>query len=382
MIWFLIVVALVLAVASLRGDGERERYVRERLRVPAGRDWPRALVIVPVKGGDEGLELNLRALAGLDYPAYELIVVARAQADVPPIAMPTKARLMLAGEGDAGTGEKINNLLAAVRAAPPDCEVLAFADSDGRVSPGWLKALVAGLDEPEAGAATGYRWHVPEPVDAASILRSVWNAVIAGGFGPGGNRFVWGGAMAIRREVFDRARVAEYWKDAISDDYRLSQAVRDAGLRIVYAPGATVAACDHTSLKELFGWIRRQMMITRFYAPGLWRVALVAHLIYCGAMVAALMAGGAVALSCLALQLTVGMWKGARRARLARLSLPGYEHWFRRYGWLHTVLVPVGTWLWLYSCIAAAVSDTIEWRGYRYRLRRLPGLRPRLPRVY
>ena len=34
-------------------------------------------MIVPVKGQDEGLRENLAALAALDYPDYELIVVAR-----------------------------------------------------------------------------------------------------------------------------------------------------------------------------------------------------------------------------------------------------------------------------------------------------------------
>ena len=42
-----------------------------------------ATVIVPVKGEDAGLAENLEALAELDYPDYELFVVARAEEDIP-----------------------------------------------------------------------------------------------------------------------------------------------------------------------------------------------------------------------------------------------------------------------------------------------------------
>ena len=47
----------------------------------------------------------------------------------------------------------MRNLLAAVRATRKRTEVFAFADSDGRVTRGWLRALVTPLAEPGVGAA-------------------------------------------------------------------------------------------------------------------------------------------------------------------------------------------------------------------------------------
>lgn len=373
MLWLLIVPAVLLSLASLRGEKARKAYVRNALeRQPAAN--PPVTVIVPVKGFEQGLAENLTSLAALDYPDYELIVAARSASDVPKDVVPAVARLVLAGSGDRETGEKINNLLAAIAAARPESEVFAFSDSDGRVQPGWLKALVAALEGERAGAATGYRWHVPEPADFWSLVRSVWNAVIAGEMGPGDNRFAWGGAMAIRRETFYKLHVPVWWKGAVSDDYRLSQAVHAAGLRVVYAPGALAACTGHTGLGELLEWIRRQMMITRFYAPRLWWMALIAHLVYCGAMVAAVLEGSPAALAALALQLVIGMGKSASRVRRARLALPEYQSWFRRHAWAHAALTPLATWLWLYACVAAGVSRTIRWRGYTYRLRRLGDL--------
>lgn len=375
LLWLVIVLAVGLSLLSLRGERARTEYYEQSLGGQKAGPTPKATVIVPVKGMDEGLRENLASLAELDYPDYELIVVAKSEADLPRTALPSRARVVLAGPGDTATGEKINNLLAAIAAMHPDSEVLVFADSDGRVGKQWLRALTAHLGEPGVGAVTGYRWHLPERVTLAGMLRSVWNAVIAGGMGPGKNNFVWGGATAIRREMFRSLRIAEWWKGAISDDYRLSQAVRAAGLRIAFAPGALVASTDSTGLAEFLSWSRRQMMITRFYAPGLWKLALFAHVVYCVAMAAALwfaMSGSIPASAALAIQLGIGWWKGHRRIVLARLAMPQYRNWLERFGALHVLLVPVGTWLWLWSSAAAGVSDTIEWRGYRLRLRTLP----------
>jgi GT2 family glycosyltransferase len=221
------------------------------------------------------------------------------------------------------------------------------------------------------GAATGYRWYLPDPPDFWSLMRSVWNAVIGGGLGPGDNAFAWGGAMAMRRDVFHSARVLEYWKGAVSDDYALSDAVHAAGLTIAYAPGALVASLDHTGAREFLGWIRRQMIITRVYRPRLWWVGLAAHLIYCAAMVACILVaiqGGLLGEYALIAQWGLGMLKGTNRATLARAAFPEYASWFKRYGWVHTWWVPLATWIWLYAFLASATTNTFLWRGNRYRL--------------
>ena len=362
-----------MALASLRGDRARAHYVKEALESePPPEAIEAATVIVPVKGHDEGLKENLAALAALDYPDYELIVVARAEGDVPEGAVPARARVVLAGEGDADTGEKINNLLAAVHAARAESRILAFADSDGKVQPGWLKALAGGLALEGVGAATGYRWHLPAPPGFWALMRGVWNSVIAGNFGPGDNAFAWGGAMAIRRETFQRARVREFWRGAISDDFKLSEAVHRAGLKIVFAPGALVVSSDGTTAREFLSWIERQMIITRVYHPKLWWMALGGHIVYCGAMAASVWVAAAgqtlVGEYALVTLLGLGMLKGTNRASIAKAALPEYKTWFDRHGWVMTWWVPLGTWVWLYGLLASARTNVIQWRGNRYRI--------------
>jgi len=374
--WFFAGPALALAFFSLRGERKRAAYVAGQLAEapPPDRDkdLPPATVIVPVKDGDPGLRENLAALAAQDYPDYELIVAAHCAADIPAGVLPARVRVVLAHAEEPGTGGKVLNLRTAVRFARRDSLLYAFADSDGRVSRSWLRALASPLADSRVGASTGYRWYAPEPPDFWSLLRSVWDAVIGGTFGPGANAFAWGGSMAIRRETFHAIRVPDFWRDTVSDDYALSDAVRRAGLRIVFAPGAMAVSAGRTSGRQFLAWARRQLTITRVYRPRLWWTALAAHIFYCGGMAAALVAsihGSRGAEWVLLAQISPGMLKGANRATLAKAELPEYKAWFDRHAWVHTLWVPLATWIWLIVLVASAFGNRIEWRGNSYRLK-------------
>jgi hypothetical protein len=370
--WIFAGPAILLAFLSLFGERKRADYVARRL-AQQPRMLPPACVIVPVKGDDEGLRQNLAALASLDYPDYSLIIVAHSALDIPPGVLPPRATIVLAHGGDPHTGEKVQNLVAAVRAAPKRTQVYAFADSDGRVTPRWLRALVAPLEEPDVGASTGYRWFAPEPPTFWSLLRSVWDAAALGRLGPDDADFTWGGATAIRKETFFEIGVLAAWKNTVSDDYALAAAVRRAGLRIAYAPGALVPSPERTSAGRFLAWARRQMIITRVYNPRLWWLALMAHMVYCGGMAASIAAaiqGNRLAEWALIAQLSPGMLKGLNRATLAKAALPEYEAWFKRHTWVHAIWTPLATWVWLVVLAASAFCNTIAWRGNKYELNR------------
>jgi hypothetical protein len=356
----------------LLSERKRAQYVSRRLAEKPSA-LPPATVIVPVKGHDEGLRENLAALASLDYPDYELIVAAHSAADIPPGVLPGRVKVVLAHGADPDTGEKVQNLQAAVRAARKRSEIFAFADSDGRPTHGWLRALVAPLDQPGTGASTGYRWFLPEPANFWSLMSGVWNAVAIDRLYPGNSAFAWGGAMAIRKETFFEARVYAYWKNTVSDDYALTAAIRDAGLAIAFAPGALTPSLERFSCAGFFGWIRRQMTITRVYDQRLWSLGLAAHIFYCAAMAASAIEcirGYFPAVVALAAQLIPGMLKGWNRAALANRALPEYGKWFRRHAWTHVIFNPIATWVWLIALASSAASNSIEWRGRRYRLQR------------
>ncbi len=370
--WFFVAPAILLAFLSLRGERKRAAYVERRLaEKPA--ELPPASVIVPLKGPDEGLRENLAALAALDYPDYELIVCAHSAGDIPPVMLPAHVKVVLVESDDPETGEKVQNLTAAVRAARKHSRILAFADSDGRPTPRWLRALAAPLAEEGVGATTGFRWFTPVPPGFWSLMRGVWDAVSTGVLGPGDSPFAWGGGMAIRKDLFYEARVPEYWKGAVSDDGELARAVHDAGLRIAYAPGALTPCFDGATAGGFFSWARRQLTIIRIYRPGLWWKALAAHFFYCGGMAASVIAsvrGSRLAELALIAQISPGMLKGLNRAVLAKAALPEQEAWFRRHTWVHAFWTPLATWIWLATLVASACGNSIRWRGKRYELKR------------
>ncbi len=377
-LWFVLALAVALAFLSLRGDGAKARFWESAQPAPGG-PWvgasPPVTLIVPVKGPDEGLRENLAALAAQEYPDFELIVCARTASDVPADVLPPTARLVITTVTLAHTSEKIENMLAAVDAARPidaarsESPVFVFADSDARPLSHWLRSLVAVATQPGVGVATGYRWYIPTAGGFWSHMRSAWNSVIAGGYGPGQNQFCWGGAMAIRRELFESLAVRQAWTGQVSDDYILSELVRHAGLRIAFAPGALTPARDHTAMWEFLGWSARQLLLTRIYRPGLWQLACFAHVVYCGAMVCAVVlaySGQPWALAALALQLGIGMWKAARRCVWASRALGEQAG----SPWLHAALSPLVTWVWLYAIGASDAGNILHWRGVRYRLSR------------
>ena len=369
--WFFVGPALLLAMISLRGERRRAAYVERRLS-ETPEHLPPATVIVPVKGEDDGLRENLAALASQDYPDYELVVVAHSADDIPPGVLPAKVHIVLAHGEDPDTGEKVQNLKAAVLAARKRSRIYAFADSDGRVTPQWLRSLAAPLAEQGVGASTGYRWYAPAPPTFWTLMRSGWDAVALSRLGPGNCGFAWGGAMAIRREQFHDLDIRGRWKNTVSDDYALSAGVRGAGLAIAFAPGAMVPCLERISGRKVLGWMRRQMTITRVYNARLWWLGLIAHIFYCGGMAASIVAsvmGSRLAEWALIAQLSPGMLKGLNRATLARAALREYDPWFKRHIWVHAIWVPLATWLWLFVLLSSAFGNTIRWRGRTYKLR-------------
>jgi ceramide glucosyltransferase len=348
--WFFAGPALALAVFALRGERKRARFVADRLVPDPGRILPPASVIVSIEGAEEGLRENLDALASLDYPNYELIVAARTSTDIPPGVLPRRVIVVLVGASQKKTDDRITSRLAGVHAARKRSEILAFADPGGCVSSGWLRALTGPLAEANVAVSTGYRWFLPEPPDFVSLVRSVWYAPIAGLLGPGDNPFAWAGSMAMQKEMFFEMRVPDAWQSSQSDSGALTRAVHGAGLRIAFAPGAMIAYTGSVDMLGFFGCARREMLLARRDVPRLWWAALVSHIFYCGGMAAAIVAslrGSRGAEWVLIVQLGLGMLKGVNRATLAKAELPGRDAWFQRHAWVHSLWIPLGTWLWL-----------------------------------
>lgn len=238
---------------------------------------PPITIIVPCKGLDPGFRDNMRAFLNLQYPNFQLIFVFDSPSDpafeeVRSLCSQferTLCRIMVAGPAQ-GRGQKVHNLLHAVKKVRPEDEIILFGDSDIRPRSDWAKALVINLDDPKIGLTTGFRWYLPVQGGIFSKLRSAWNGGVLAILNPDNAIFAWGGAMACPRHVFERSGIEQIWQRALSDDFTISGAVRSKGYKIRFVPMALSFSFEDCGLRELWRWSHRQIAITRIYNPSLW----------------------------------------------------------------------------------------------------------------
>jgi cellulose synthase/poly-beta-1,6-N-acetylglucosamine synthase-like glycosyltransferase len=381
--YFFTGVVVVLGVLSLRGGFRFARYVRAECGRSKSEFTPFVSVIAPCRGLETGFKENIEALFRQQYPEYEIVFVTD-RADDPAIdliretisesAGAVNARVVIAGAA-VDRGQKVHNLSVAVSVVDPRSEVLVFVDTDARPNANWLRSLVAPLADPSIGAATGYRWFIPERGGFSSQLRSVWNASIASALGQRGDKnFCWGGSTAIRRSTFNQLGLPDNWRGTVSDDFALTSLLHAANLPIHFMPRCLVPSVGDCGSRELLEFTNRQLKITRVYAPHLWRPLLIGSLLFCLVFfggIALVIARALLGLSYLPVLILLvaifllGAAKAFVRFKVVELALNQ-----RLQGLLaHLFLWPLASALYLVNALTAACSRRIKWRGITYELK-------------
>ncbi len=198
----------------------------------------------------------------------------------------------------------------------------------------------------------------------------------------GDSSFAWGGAMAVRREVFQDCQVVDYWTNALSDDFAISRAIHDHSRTIRFQPRCLSFSHEDCRLHELLEWSGRQLSITHIYHPNLWRLAFVSQalnsLTLWGGVAFMLKAlwDTTLASSRLLLPLAgvivsvyvLGCLKGWIRLRAVTLLFPGHSRVLRKYRLAYTFWGPLASLVSLWGFIRSVWSRTIQWRGVRYRM--------------
>jgi len=386
----LIVIALLWSLATVQGiwsliAGIRFlRFVRREVDRPVEAHEPRAAIILPCCGIDDRLADTVQSLARQAYRDYEVIFTFESIDDPAYAAVgrwtarwdELRHRRVVAGRAD-DRSQKIHNLLAALNVVGPDREVLVFLDSDAVPGPNWLRHLVAPLAEQTVGAATGFRWYTTNG-NIASGIRSAWNAASVTFLHEEKLNFCWGGSTAIRRSTFDRLGIAESWRHALSDDYQVTRAVRNAGLLIRFVPQCLIPCLDHTTMRGFLTFARRQLVITRVCAPVIWRagLALACNFILGGTAVAALAAYAwangmqnlmFAALGGWLLILMLGTSKSILRQLAVRRVLAAPSISWKDFCWDVVGVAPIGV-LHLALLLSSARSRRITWRSTVYEM--------------
>ena len=278
--YYIVLAAIVSQLLFLVQAYNNHRYALKKYRK---KRWyrPQTVLIIPCKGLDSAFQENIASFFHQDYENYSLWFVVAEESDPAyaelckikeQLGKDSKAldvKILVAGHGQS-CSQKNHNLLYCVERIGEDVDVLAFADSDICVHKDWLSHLVYPLRKSKYGAASGYRWFVPEKNNIASLALSALNAKIAQLLGNTIFNQAWGGSMAIRTDVFRRIGLDKIWLKVLSDDLSLSRAVKKAGLLVAFVPACLVASYESTTWRQLFEFARRQFLITRVAAKGTW----------------------------------------------------------------------------------------------------------------
>jgi cellulose synthase/poly-beta-1,6-N-acetylglucosamine synthase-like glycosyltransferase len=377
---------LLKGVVSLVDSFRFRKKLVEALKEKYNLYLPTVCVIVPCKGVDSGFEENIRSISNQNYPNFSMVFVTESSDDpahsflesiISKSNKPEMMSLVCAGHSRT-SAQKIHNLLEGLNHVRRDAEVLVFADSDIRVHETWLQNLVAPLQNQNIGATTGYRWYVPLPGNFWSAVRSVWNMTSANLLFSPKYTFAWGGSTAIRKTTFAELQITRKWRNGLSDDMILTNAVKAAEYSIKFVPQSLVASFEKTSFSALLEWSARQLTMIRLYDRRLWKWAAypqwIFSLIFLLGLILisyALLSGSAVPTAAWLMisDLPLGAVINGVRFSSFLKALPHHHAQMRRFWWAYLSLHLVSSAVMSWALLRSRKPKQIMWRGIRYEVR-------------
>jgi ceramide glucosyltransferase len=356
------VYAILAAAATLRRRHERAHPAS------AGRlaAMPAVTVLKPLCGAEPQLYESLRSFCDQTYPSFQIVFGVREPGDA---AVPVVRRLqreypaldleLVIDPADHGSSLKVSNLINMMRHARHDR--LVIADSDVRVSPDYLRHIVAPLADPRVGIVT-CPYHGLARGGAWSRLLAAFvndwfmpSVFVAAALGS--RAFAFGATIAMRRDALVAIGGFEAVADQLADDYRLGELTRARGLRTVLSEVIVDTWLDETSARALIRHELRWLRTIRAVRPG----GYVSSFVTFGLPVAVL--------GCL-----LAAWA---RAALAMLAVAGVARLLLHFGArpklaaaLQLWVLPVNDSLAFVVWCWGFVSRRVHWRQTRYRVAR------------
>jgi ceramide glucosyltransferase len=233
--------ALVTAVAHL--------CVHLRLgRRPSHRPGPLpgVSVLKPLKGVDDQLEANLRSLAEQAYTGRFEIVLGAADVDDPALDVALRVRRafphvnikLVAGREGEGLNPKVRLLEVLSDVAVHD--LILVSDSNVRVTPTYLEALVGEMQDPRVGLVSSVLAGDGEQTIAAGLENLHLNSFVAGAVCGAdilaGHPCVVGKSMLLRRSDLEALGGWALVRDVLGEDYVLGVTFRRAGHHVALSP--------------------------------------------------------------------------------------------------------------------------------------------------
>jgi ceramide glucosyltransferase len=259
----------LLAVYSAR------RFFRTR-RSTVDDFTPRVSILKPVRGLDLASYENFATFCRQDYPDYE-IVFAVADEDDPATdvvrrliaSFPERSIRLLIGAPSLGPSSKVNKLCRLTRDARHD--LLVINDSDIRVTPDYLRAVVAPFRDPRVGAVTCLYvgitdGHLAGDLEAIGIATDFAAGVLVARQLEG-VKFALGATMATTRDRLRDIGGFEALASYCAEDFQLGHRIAALGYVVELAPYVVSSECAAPTLRGYFQHQLRWAISTRHSRP-------------------------------------------------------------------------------------------------------------------
>lgn len=338
---------------------------------------PRLSVFIPCKGIDPHFEKNIQAFLSQAYQQTTLFFIVESQND-PAYAvikqLITHARdtyLIVAGLTEV-CGQKNHNLLQGIKASEERDDVYVFLDGYTTLTAQQLQDLIAPLSDPKVSVSVGFRWNILSQQTLGERLHAFMIALQWSIMNCAWIPSIWGGAMALRRETFEKMGVREYWAETSVDDMTLQHLVQKQRRKAVFVPSCVKET--NNTIKTVGGaivWFKRQCLYLKFYLRPLW-VCLIATFVYPAVNIIAFPALMGYSMTApgkkaMPLTLTTGafivglMFYCLLIKRSAKDNNPPFI-WF--------LLSPLYMVLTCYAIVLTMFTNVLAWRGIVYHLDR------------
>jgi ceramide glucosyltransferase len=364
------VLCLVAALAFSR------RVVAAPQADPA-RAWPAVTVLKPVHGLEKDLAANLRTACTQDYPDYQVVLSVQRAGD-PAIPLlheierefgPQRVSVVVA-ESEPVFNGKVQNLLIGLRAARHD--VLVISDSDVRLAPDYLRAIVAPLADPAVGCVcTLYRavradnWC--ERLELLTLNADFIPSVVFAEM-TGASDFCTGSSLALRRSTLEAIGGLESLADYLVEDYEIGRRIRTRGMQVRVLPYFVETLMDFARPSRWWGHQVYWDQNTRAARPIGFTATVLTRSVPFGLLFAAVRGFDPLGLSVLAAVLAIRL--GAAALILSRALRD-------REGLRSLYLLPLRDLAGLASWALALTRKSFVWRGLEFGLTRDGRIVPR-----
>jgi ceramide glucosyltransferase len=242
--WFVSVGAIISLLYYLAVLFSAWRYFRRPFRRHP--DFtPPVSILKPVKGLDREAYSNFASFCNLDYPEYEVLFgVTDADDPVIPVIQklmedyPNRDIRLLVGSSRMGWNSKVSKLCRLSREARHP--MLVISDSDIRVEPDYLQAVVSPFRDPKIGAVTCMYHMQPEAKLGSEIeaigLTSDFLAGVIVARQLEGVKFALGATIAVTAKGLKDIGGFEAIADCFSDDFELGRRLVDQGHEVELIP--------------------------------------------------------------------------------------------------------------------------------------------------